>query len=608
MQLRHRHVQLVALGVFDGEKFAVAAANIEFEQALIAADAMIDVHDGRADRQFRKIADDGFRIACGALAPSALLRAFAQQFVFGEQAQGWLVQGKALLQCGHGDGKARSCLGVGEILPRAHRLNLHAGCGNLFNQRFAATGRLGGDQNAARIAGDKAGEFGCGCFVLAVDRQRGRRLRAEVHGAFITAAGDQIDARAQVQLFTHLIWGKVQLGDGKDGAFDVVRALLVAIHGLPVKLLRGIQGTFADHEHGVVGQILEQRFGRAEHAAGKEHRQVILDAGGSGAFLDVLVQRAAAWIDREAFAQRIAEAACGFLGERKFARRQQAHALDLLRRALGFRIKGADGVDFLIQEFNAIGLRAAHRKDVDDGAAHGKVAGFEHLRNMAVAGCNQALGFFVQLEALAVFQHQTGTTDVAARCQALHERGHRHHQHATLERGQAVQGCHALREDVRMRREQVVGQGFPIGKLQHFQIGTGKCAYRGFQRVRGMGVVRDHHQRTIVAVGRFSQGQAERGTVRGNPLATLPGAARQWGVNQKGLGHQSRQTETAPDATCAQRGARSLAWPCGCVSKRRRVPDIAARFRNVRLTREGPTNPGFRHPGKRRGPFCPCSP
>jgi hypothetical protein len=110
MQLRHRHVQLVALGVFDGEKFAVAAANIEFEQALIAADTMIDMHDGRADRQFRQIADDGFRIACGALAASALLRAFAQQFVFGEQAQGWLVQGKALLQCGHGDGKARSCL------------------------------------------------------------------------------------------------------------------------------------------------------------------------------------------------------------------------------------------------------------------------------------------------------------------------------------------------------------------------------------------------------------------------------------------------------------------------------------------------------------------
>ena len=71
MQLRNRHVELVALGVFDGEEFAALAADVELEQALIAADAVIDVHDRRADRELAEIADDRFRIARGALATAA---------------------------------------------------------------------------------------------------------------------------------------------------------------------------------------------------------------------------------------------------------------------------------------------------------------------------------------------------------------------------------------------------------------------------------------------------------------------------------------------------------------------------------------------------------
>ena len=87
VQLRDRHVELVAFRVFDREEFAALAADVEFEQSLIAADAVIDVHDRRADRELAKVADDRFRIARGAFAAAALLCAFAEQLAFGEDGE-----------------------------------------------------------------------------------------------------------------------------------------------------------------------------------------------------------------------------------------------------------------------------------------------------------------------------------------------------------------------------------------------------------------------------------------------------------------------------------------------------------------------------------------
>ena len=50
VQLRHRHIQAVALGVFDIQKLAGHAAHVHRDQTTIAAHAMIFVHDRRAQR------------------------------------------------------------------------------------------------------------------------------------------------------------------------------------------------------------------------------------------------------------------------------------------------------------------------------------------------------------------------------------------------------------------------------------------------------------------------------------------------------------------------------------------------------------------------------
>ena len=87
MQLRHRHVELVALGVFDGEELGGVAAHVQRFQAAVAAHAMVLVHDGRAQRDLREILDDGFGIAAGALAAAHLCCAFGIELAFGEHAQ-----------------------------------------------------------------------------------------------------------------------------------------------------------------------------------------------------------------------------------------------------------------------------------------------------------------------------------------------------------------------------------------------------------------------------------------------------------------------------------------------------------------------------------------
>ncbi len=70
MQLRHRYIQFVALGVFNAEEFADAAAGFQADQALIAADTMVFMHNRRADADFIQVAQDRFRILvlrlCGA--------------------------------------------------------------------------------------------------------------------------------------------------------------------------------------------------------------------------------------------------------------------------------------------------------------------------------------------------------------------------------------------------------------------------------------------------------------------------------------------------------------------------------------------------------------
>src|SRR6185437_4633878 len=99
-----------------------------------------------------------FRVTFGdAAAPAFGARAFACEFTLGNDGQRGLEERKATLQRGDGDGQLPRLLLIpvlagitsDEGLPGLDQPRLQPSRGKLFEQRLAATGRIGGDQDEA---------------------------------------------------------------------------------------------------------------------------------------------------------------------------------------------------------------------------------------------------------------------------------------------------------------------------------------------------------------------------------------------------------------------------------------------------------------------------
>jgi hypothetical protein len=107
VQLGDRHIQAVALGVFDFEELAGHAADVHRDQATVAADAVVLVHDRRALGQFAEVADDRFRLAAGTARAAGAAGALGEQLALGEHRDARIVQREAIFQRRHRDREAR---------------------------------------------------------------------------------------------------------------------------------------------------------------------------------------------------------------------------------------------------------------------------------------------------------------------------------------------------------------------------------------------------------------------------------------------------------------------------------------------------------------------
>src|SRR5690606_19824588 len=106
----------------------------------------------------------------------------------------------------------------------------------------------------------------------------------------------------------------------------------------------------------------------------KEQRQVIFDAGRDYAATQILIDRAAAVINFEPLTKASAKSGQRALVQRKFTCRQQVDLLDLVDRTLGFRVKGSQGFDFLIEQVDAERQATTHGKQIQQCAAHRVIA------------------------------------------------------------------------------------------------------------------------------------------------------------------------------------------------------------------------------------------
>src|SRR6266853_1118467 len=152
------------------------------------------------------------------------------------------------------------------------------------------------------------------------------------------------------------------------------------------------------------------------------------------------------------------------------ARREQADLRDLVERALGVRVERADRFDLRIEEVEPVGERAAHGEKIDESAAHAVLARRDHLRDVAVAGERELGAQRIEVERFSCFQKEAVPGEERRRTQA--REGGRSGNDGDVEilAHDAVKGREALRHQVVVRREMIVGQGLPVGQEQHRKL------------------------------------------------------------------------------------------------------------------------------------------
>ena len=298
-------------------------------------------------------------------------------------------------------------------------------------EHFTSSRRVRGDECPAGEGLEKRIEPRERALGARIERQVRRRERGEVvrrrrcgRGWFVREGdgGELLERGVQRGRLEE------QLGRGEHGPLQVVTALLVArldvAPGTPQR--RGERPVA--HDHGVRRQMIEQGRRRLE-----EQRQVELDARGRVTLADAAVDARARRIALEAHAEAPAEFLHRIGIERQLARRQQPHLLDRLERALGVWVEAADRLDLIVEQVDAQRFVRAHRKDIEQRAAHGELPGAAHLADAGVTGVDQAGTERLEIEPLTARELEGARLHILARGKSLHERVGRDDQAAVLQ-------------------------------------------------------------------------------------------------------------------------------------------------------------------------------
>src|SRR6187402_3601524 len=143
-------------------------------------------------------------------------------------------------------------------------------------------------------------------------------------------------------------------------------------------------GVLRQHQHGVVGQIVEERRGGL-----KEERQVVLDACGGETVADIAVYRHPREISLEARAETAPEIADRVGRKTELARRQQLDPVEPTGGALRLRVETANTVDPPVVQVDAQRRIAAHRENIEQRAADRELSRCTNLWDAGVAGGRQ---------------------------------------------------------------------------------------------------------------------------------------------------------------------------------------------------------------------------
>jgi hypothetical protein len=214
-------------------------------------------------------------------------------------------------------------------------------------------------------------------------------------------------------------------------------------------------------DHAVLRKVIGENRCHAE-----EQRKPGLDAGRHLSRRHSAINGALLRIAFEAFPPAPAKLRDGFRGGRNFTCRQERHGSEPVRGALVPRIEAAYGLDQVVEQVQAIGLRCAGRKQIDHRTAHRELAGAQYLSDLHVAGIGESLSESRQVDPLARAQRKRMRLDEAAWRKPVEERRQCCDDDALPQVRQCRERPQPFGNDVRVGRESIVRQGFAIGKRQ----------------------------------------------------------------------------------------------------------------------------------------------
>ena len=214
----------------------------------------------------------------------------------------------------------------------------------------------------------------------------------------------------------------------------------------------------------LVGQVVEHRCERVV-----KQRQVILDSGRRHALTHVLIDRTTAHVDVEQLVPTIAKARDRIRRQREFFRRQDFDGAICSmvrwcrdRRCAGSRPRRRTG------RFDTGTANPSERRRPASRGSRTRRAPRRSRRSDSPPV--RVAAVTVRVEAGADRQHQTVRREKRRRRQPLQQRADRHDEHAASECRQPMQRAQAVRHDVLVGGERVVGQRLPIGQRHDVEM------------------------------------------------------------------------------------------------------------------------------------------
>ena len=493
VQICDRHVKACFLFVFDFEEFALAFARFHVYEPAVAPDPVVDVHDCVAHFEFGHVAHHHLnRIGRAGAARAIASGTRGVEFRFGKKREFF----KERPRIKRGDRKAEHGLARPGTFPVGVFLDLEAARAKEFSDRLEASRRRGRNEHAptARFfRGNEVFEVRQGFRVLSIDRRaRKSPLRGRVCGSFDREAREAPETHEKLFVREPECLGRQGRPHGVRG--EKFRAT----RHVGAKVAKRLRDVARKQYAGRGGKVVGERCRLVE-----KEGQVVFDPRAQHPFFGVRVDDALFGVARKDRAPALPEKGERFGGHGEFVPGKKPNFLDHFHRTLRVDVEPPDRVDLVVEKIESEGVFGPHRVDVDDAPAHGEFSRREYLFHGGVARPDEVFAKPLDRNPIAPTQKEGVGADESNGRHALRGRdgGGDENVRTPGAACKSVEGFEALRHEVFLRTQRIVGERFPVGQRPHVRFGSEPGALlRKTPHVRG---VRAHDENSFAAPACF---------------------------------------------------------------------------------------------------------